>query len=133
MFEAEAVQCTRVVAVAAALDAARWIRGSVVLRTAPDEAVVVGGGLEWIGDEHAIVVDDSGWAQIRLDPSDLQLAMKRLAAWPAPQEGFGQGMVAEIAAKVWVEGAGNGWFLVGRSVLADFQERLTAALEGTGA
>lgn len=126
---AEPVHCTRVVAAAGALDAAEWTTGSTVLRTAPDEALVLGGGVQSIDDDHAIVLHDSSWAQIKLARSELQLAMQRLAAWPMPDEGFGQGMIAGIAAKVWVDSGGRGWFLVGHSVLRDFEERLVVALE----
>lgn len=102
MHEREALVATRLVASPGAIDAGTWPDESLVLRIAPDEVLVIGGGTPRISDPHAIVSPDTGWDGFRLAAPNAAVLMEQTAAWPLPAEGFAQGMVAGIPAKVWV-------------------------------
>ena len=57
----ERLVATRVVADPAALDEARWPDSAIVLRTAPDEALVLGlVDADAVSDPHAIVRPETG-------------------------------------------------------------------------
>lgn len=102
MHERESLVATRVTASPDSIDAAAWPDESLVLRIAPDEVLMIGDGVPRIPDPHAIVVPDTGWAGFRMAAPNAAVLMEQTAAWPLPAHGFGQGMVAAIAAKVWV-------------------------------
>lgn len=98
----------RIAATPAALDRARWPGDALVLRLAPDEALVLtaassldAGALD---DAHAIVVRDRGWHGLWLPAADALELLERHADWapPAERPAVTQGLVAGIPAKVWL-------------------------------
>lgn len=99
----EVLKGRRVAAAPAALDAAQWPSAWMVLRFAPDEALVVGDGDLVVDDRHALVEDDASLAAIELPLSEAGDVLARLGdwEWPIPGESLSQGLIAGIPAKVW--------------------------------
>ena len=125
MHEREQLAVTRIVTRPDAIDHARWPSGALVLRTAPDEVLVLGDVDASVADLHAIVYPDTGWDGFRVAAPNAALCMERTAGWPLPAEGFGQGMVAGIATKVWV-GRIEVLFIVPSVVADEFERRIEA-------
>ena len=101
----EPIRGLRVVADAAALDAARWSGADVaVLRFAPDEALALGATTVDIDDADAIVVAEAGFSagMVALD-----LVLPHLE-WSLPTErpALAQGSIAGVPAKLWLTDAG---------------------------
>jgi hypothetical protein len=97
----ERVEAWRVVAMAAALDAARWEGDDVdVLRIAPDEALVLGATGGHVDDPDAIVEPEAGYSVALLghDLSDIAAHTE----WPIPTAtgGVVQGKVAGVPVKL---------------------------------
>jgi hypothetical protein len=92
----------RVVADAAALDAARWSTRDgdpiQVLRVAPDEAIAIGALEVELADGHAVVVEEHGLVGARCALAELE----RHIDWPLPRArpAFAQGAVAGVPAKL---------------------------------
>jgi hypothetical protein len=121
--EREAVDAVRVVATASSIDDGAWPDGALVLRTAPDEVLMIGGDRPRVLDPHAIVEHDSSWVVFRTAAPNAAVVIEQTADWPLPSEGFAQGMVAGIPAKVWVARVEVQFFVPG--VFADdFEHRL---------
>jgi sarcosine oxidase gamma subunit len=79
-----------------------------VYRVAPDEAMAVGEpdtiATTLLEDPHAVVLDvTDGWAALTLSGANLRAAFARLSALRLPDEGFVQGDVARVPARVIVE------------------------------
>jgi hypothetical protein len=138
----EPLACARVVATIAALDAARWPTGSIALRLAPDEVLIVRDGvagrpepadpalaalvaLVGAADPHAIVEGDSGWcgAWVRSDHA-LEL-VERGCRWEPPRArpAFAQGALADLPVKIWFEQE-RVLFVVAAPFAADLEARL---------
>ncbi len=128
MHEREAVAATRIVARPDAIDGAAWPDHALALRLAPDEVLMLGSGLPSINDGHAIVLNDTGWTGFRVPAPNAAVFMEQQCEWPLPVEGFAQGMVAGIAAKVWVTRT-EVRFLVPLVVADAFEERLSEVWE----
>ena len=99
----ERLTAVRVAAAPAALDQAAWREGTLVLRLAADEVLVVGDDPGSIGDLYAVIEADGGWAAIELDRDQAAGLFSAHCEWEPPVEGLGQGLLAGIPAKVWVE------------------------------
>jgi hypothetical protein len=97
------VRATRVVAAPAALDGAALPAGAVVLRLAPDEALVLGDGPITVDDPHALVASDHGWSVAVLTWPEAQRHVLSHVEWPVPERGLAQGRVAGVPAKLWLE------------------------------
>jgi hypothetical protein len=97
----------RVVADPAALDAARWQGAAdiVVLRLAPDDAFAIGAESVDIGDEHAIVESEPGFAGAWMPVDDLAHHVE----WsiPAERPTVAQGSVANVPARIWLPDDGD--------------------------
>lgn len=97
----------RVAATPDALDHARWPDDALVLRVAPDEALVLTAATSLddgaLGDAHAIVVRDHAWHGLWLPTAEAIDLVERHADWAAPagRPAFTQGLIAGIPAKVW--------------------------------
>jgi hypothetical protein len=95
-----------VLASAGAIDALSVPDGATMCRVAPREALVIGGsGLSAndvvLGEQGAMVEDvTDGWAAFELDGDDVAEAFARLSELELPENGFVQGDVARIGAKV---------------------------------
>jgi len=114
----------RVVADPAALDAARW-RGAadiLVLRLAPDDAFAIGAESVDIGDEHAIVESEPGFAGAWF-PFD---AIAHHAQWSLPAERpiLAQGAVAQVPARVWLPDDGDALVITAAAYADELASRL---------
>ena len=95
-----------VLASADAIDALRVPGRATTCRVAPREALVVGGpDLSPAGvvvGEHGAIVEDvtDGWAGYELVGDDVHEAFARLSELELPEDGFVQGDVARIGAKI---------------------------------
>jgi hypothetical protein len=104
----ERLTATRIVATPAALEAAAWPVDAVVLRVAPDEAIVtadVGQDLILPDDPHAIVVTETGFVFVWLAMDKALDFLERTCEWELPRArpAFAQGAVAGIPVKLWLE------------------------------
>ena len=118
MPEFEHLRAVRVVAGAAALDAAEWGNESaVVLRTAPDEALAIGTTHVEIADPDAIVESEAGFVVAILSTYDLD-GLAAHTDWPIPEEPgrLAQGKIAGVPARILV---GEPSLLVTNAAYAD--------------
>ncbi len=118
----ERLDAFRVVAAPDAIDAARLTEHALLMRLAPDDALVVGGDVA-VDDPHAIVVRDTGWAAMPIEEGPLREALRRLSAFE-PQPGLNQGMVAGLPVKVWIDGA-DSMVIVAAALSGELEERFS--------
>lgn len=121
----EALAVVRVVSTSTALDEVAASPDAVVLRTAPDEMLVIDGTISQLDDPHAIVDLDVGWMGAWVE-TDRALDFLRLTAeWQPPDHRpvFVQGMVAELPAKLWID-TERSLLVVPRSLAAEMEDRL---------
>ena len=102
MFAPEPVVATRIAATPAALDALALPAGTVALRIAADDLLVLADVSPAVADADAIVVSDGGWAGAWLDAGVARELLARHADWPLPAEGLAQGAAAGVPVKVLV-------------------------------
>ena len=105
MFAPEPLVATRIAARPEALDALALPPDVPAVRLAPDDLLVLAEVAPEVGDPDAIVVRDAGWAGAWLDPPAAAELLARHAEWRPPADGFAQGAVAGVPAKVLVAGA----------------------------
>lgn len=96
----------------ASCDAVMGIEGAC--RVAPDEVMVVGqpgtaaatvGRVADVVDAHAVVIDATdGWSAWTIEGEDSVLAFSYLSELELPPEGFAQGDVVRLPAKVLTDG-----------------------------
>ena len=122
----ERIHATRVVAAPAALEAVRWPAGTLVLRTAPDEALVIPNCAPEVADSHAIVESEQGFSGVWISAEEARSLLERHCEWEAPAERpvFVQGAIAAIPAKVWLEKE-RALLLVPVTYAAEFEERIS--------
>lgn len=96
---------TRIVSTKAALDALSVPSGTVSMRTAPDELLLLPAATVTLDDAHAIVERDGGFAGVWLNSAEANHLFERAVEWEIPSERpvFAQGAVAGIPAKLWLE------------------------------
>lgn len=129
MAELRAVSPTvvAVLASAAACDGVPAPGGAILCRVAPREALVIGAvaAADVRVDEPGAIVEDvtDGWAAFELTGSDATEAFARLSELELPAEGFAQGEVARIGAKLIVE-PGRLTILVPAMLGAFLEERI---------
>ena len=103
----DSVPLVRVVSTASAIDVATVPENALVMRTAPDEMLIIEASCDEIAvpDEHAIVVEDSGWSGSWFERRQVEQLLKEHATWALPPHrfGFAQGMAAQAPVKVVVE------------------------------
>ncbi len=117
--------------------------GSRTCRTAPDEALIVADHeraaeverevadrISALDDEAVVLDVTDGWAAWTLDGTDARAAFAYLSALHLPEEGFVQGDVAHVPAKVLVE-AGALVILVPSYWGAHLRERAVADARAT--
>lgn len=126
MHALETLTATRIAATPAALDTARWPARAIVLRTAPDEAIVLASvELSSISDAHAIVAAETALCGVWI-AADVALALlERECDWepPAARPAFAQGAVAGLPLKLWFE-RDRVLFVVPAPFATDFAERM---------
>jgi hypothetical protein len=112
-----------------AIDALRVTSDATVCRVAPREALVIGGSgvsaADVVLDEQGAIVEDvtDGWAGFELIGDDVHNTFARLSELELPQEGFVQGDVLRIGAKVVVT-PGRSTILVPAMVGSFVEERI---------
>lgn len=101
----EPVRGLRVIASAAALDAATWDEHVVVLRLAPDDAFGVGAERVEVADDDAIVVPETGFVGAWLRPHEFAEHVRPQIEWTLPEArpALAQGLIAGVPAKLWLE------------------------------
>jgi hypothetical protein len=122
----ERMPVTRVVAKPAALDTLKPAGKSLVLRTAPDEALLLPPRADLsLHDPHAIIVDDGGFAGVWLTKDIALNLLARHCEWfvPPGRLGLQQGAIANIATRLWVEESAI-LFLIPAPLVQDFEERV---------
>jgi hypothetical protein len=102
---ATAVLARRAVATPAALDGATYPPDALVLRLAPDDVLVIGGGTLTIDDSHAIVEDEHGFVSLTFSWAEYEVTVAPFVDWSLPLQrpALAQGYVAGIPAKLWLE------------------------------
>jgi hypothetical protein len=125
----ERLVVTRVVSTPEALDALEPPAGDVVMRVAPDEALVLGVVNVSVNDPHAIVIEDTGWCAVWLDAVRATRLLDHECAWPRPsvRPAFAQGMVGHMPVKLWME-EDRMLFVVPHVSAADFGALIEATL-----
>jgi hypothetical protein len=125
----EPITLTRVVSTPQALGAMHGGVDALVLRTAPDEALVVGAAPSdlTIEDAHAIVIADGGWAGIWLDTETVDRMLAAGADWRPDDRRplLAQGMLVHLPVKLWLEDE-RALLLTQRVFAADLGERIGA-------
>ncbi len=123
------IAATRIVAKAAALDAADIPQNSLALRFAADELFVTpplhDETIILAHDPHAIVIADGGFAGTWLETAAAAEFLQQHCEWEVPngRPAFAQGAVAGIPTKLWLE-AERVLFIVPAPYAADFAERM---------
>jgi hypothetical protein len=125
------VRGLRVVAAPAALDAAAWPAGTLVLRLAPDDVLVLQADLDdrriavAVDDPEAIVEDDAGFAAVVLEEPGASALLPHVVEWPLParRPALAQGALAGLPARLWCEDE-RIVVLVPAPFAADLEERL---------
>ena len=113
----------RVVATPSALDAVSAPAGGVVLRIAPDDAIVTGTAVLTVDDPFAIIEPEYAFVHWRLSFAEFD-DIKRHIEWPLPAAGqLGQGLIAAVAAKVMIA-SDYVLLVVSASLADDLAERL---------
>lgn len=123
---AEILRGHRLVATPAAIDGAVMPAVAVILRIAPDDALVVGDGPIVVTDDHAIIEPDTGWSALRVSEERALALLVQHAAWqpPADRPVLVQGMMAGLPAKVYLDGD-RSMLIVATPFAAELEERLS--------
>lgn len=104
MLKLNQLELTRIVAKPTALDAAPWASDALVLRTAPDEALVQGTVDQTaVSDPHAIIERETGFFGAWVNKDKAQTLLTSHCEWdwrPQQSPDFKQGSVADIATKL---------------------------------
>lgn len=119
----ERMTVTRIVATDVALNRASFT--GTVMRTAPDEVLVIGmDQVPVLDDAAAIVFTDTGHHGVTLSSEDADWLMARASEWAAPHRrpSFAQGMVLGLPVKVLFD-VRETRFVVPSALAADFEER----------
>ncbi len=132
----EPLVCVRVVATVAAIDAARWPGGSIALRVAPDEVLVISDPVAHpadstdlsdvtVADPHAIIERDTGWCAAWVPSEQAIDLLERACRWEPPRvrPAFAQGALADCPVKIWFE-PDRVLFVVAAPFAADLEARL---------
>ena len=112
MLALEPLRGLRVVAEPRAIDGLAPGEGALVLRLAPDDALVLDSSMTpetmRVADEHAIVEAEAGFAGCWLAPEELDEVIVPHVEWPLPAErpALAQGFVAGVPAKLWLTADG---------------------------
>ncbi len=129
------VDARRIVAKPAAMDAVTWPTGTIALRIADDDVLLIGAGTTditaitdiTVADEHAIISDDAGWSGIWLTSAQVESIALRHIHWPLPPQRpvLAQGLIAAIPSKLWLGPDGDALLLVATVSVDEMQERLS--------
>ena len=96
----EPLHALRVVADPTALDAAELPDGAIMLRIAPDDAMVTATATLTVNDPYAIIEPEYTFVHWRLTPAEFHAVANHIE-WPLPAAGeLGQGLIAAVPAKI---------------------------------
>jgi hypothetical protein len=113
----------RVVAKPAAIDAILMPADGVMLRIAPDDAIVVGAVALTVDDPFAIIEPEYAFVHWRLTPAEFAPVTDHIE-WPLPALGLlGQGLIAGVPAKIII-GPNDVLLVVSAGLAHDLAERL---------
>ncbi len=131
----EHIGARRIVATPAAIDAVTWPTGTIALRIADDDVLLIGDDTTditditdiTVADEHAIISDDAGWSGIWLTSAQAESIALHHIHWPLPPQRpiLAQGLIAAIPAKVWLGADDKALLLVATVSVDEMQERLS--------
>jgi hypothetical protein len=124
--ELKRLNATRIVANAESLDEVAWPEEALVLRFAPDEALVIPPmGSVPISDPHAIIIADQGFAGVWVESDEAMRFLAHACEWELPVErpSLAQGSVAGVATKMWLA-EDKVLFVVQAPYAAEFSERM---------
>ncbi len=104
MLAFEPLSGLRVVTSSEALDTTPWTDRVVVLRFAPDDAMIIGANTLDVSGEDSIVVDEAGFVGCWLSAQELTDYVLPHVDWSLPDERpvLAQGLVAGVPAKLWL-------------------------------
>ena len=121
----------RIIADAAALDAAPWPTGATVVRISPDDVFLVnasaGAPAPTVpGDPHAIVTPEFGFAGAMLTAAEVADLDLHHIEWelPATRPALAQGRIAGVPAKLVLHVDGSALLLVACAARAELEDRL---------
>jgi hypothetical protein len=122
----------RIIADAAALDAAEWPPGGELLRISADDAVMFGAEAPVLDDPHAIVTPEHGFAGATLLPSEVTTLAATHIEWqlPAHRPALAQGQIAGVPAKLALRADGSALLLVACALRNELEGRLAASADG---
>jgi hypothetical protein len=113
----------RVVAKPAAIDAILMPADGLMLRIAPDDAIVVGAVALTVDDPFAIIEPEYAFVQWSLTSAEFAPVVDHIE-WPLPALGLlGQGLIAGVPAKI-VIGADDVLLVVSAGLAHELAERL---------
>ncbi|MGQ0849127.1 MAG: hypothetical protein ACT4OP_08435 [Actinomycetota bacterium] len=125
MPEVDIISARRVVARPADLDAATWPEGSLVLRFAPDDVLLIGEGEVTLADPHTVVEGESGYSGVWMEEAAALVHLATKAAWlpDSVRPVLASGMVAGLPARVYLDG-GRALVMVPTPFAAELADRL---------
>jgi hypothetical protein len=113
----------RVVAKPAAIDYILPPDGAMMLRIAPDDAIVTGAATLIVDDDFAIVEPEYSFVHWRLTPAEFE-AVTHHIEWALPPAGrLGQGLIAGVPAKIMIT-ADDVLLVVSAGLAHELSERL---------
>jgi hypothetical protein len=123
----ERLSGSRIVATPAALDALGVADGSIFMRLATDELLIIGAAPASgsINDPHAIITNETGFAGVWWPAAPALDFLARACEWELPKSrpAFAQGMVAGLPVKLWLESE-RVLFVTAAPFAADLEERI---------
>lgn len=128
MLKLERLTATRIVATPTALDAITGMEDTLILRLAPDEALILPPVNDMrLSDPHAIIVAEGGFAGAWVATEAALNLLEHTCEWALPghRPAFAQGAVAGIPVKLWLAEE-RVLFIVPVPYLYDFEERANA-------
>jgi hypothetical protein len=114
-----------VVAQPEALDRMTPPEDGLILRLAPDDVLITGGGDVAVDDPHALIQDETGFSAMALTEAQILDVLGRCASWepPAGRPCLAQGMVAGLPVRIWID-HGQGLVIVPTPLAHELEERL---------
>ena len=123
--------CVRITAKPAAIDAATWPAAAIMVRVAPDDALVIDATVDdaaavAAADPHAIIEPEAMFRGAWLDDAQLEALTHKLE-WPLPttRPALAQGMVCGLAIKLVLQ-ADRTMLIVSGSAFHEVPDRLGA-------
>ena len=123
--------CVRITAKPAAIDAANWPAHAIMVRVAPDDALVIDATVDdaagvAAADPHAIIEPEAMFRGAWLDDAQLEALTHKLE-WPLPttRPALAQGMVCGLAIKLVLQ-ADRTMLIVSGSAFHEVPDRLGA-------